>query len=462
MIEVLIKRANSKSVTVKINEKKWPEFYECNFLEQGMVSYEDVGQGKALLKKEAIDKMLPSFKGKPVIDKRHRNIDPENYEKYAVGYITDVWFDIPTGWYRCRFLLTNDDAKKSIADGYGVSCSFKVIATEKGGSWHAMPYDEEITEGEGEHLAIVDTPRYEECRIFCNSRAATIENALKYLCPHCGHDVTKEKETQYGIVCPSCHHDFWRSECETIDENGKKNKGRIENMSKENGIDIMSPLQRDKYLEGLSDSGIQALIDSADESAETKKLATQHQAMRKQQKEEELLGQGKPGKEKKNMNKYNAADLMIKDGEAEISVAELIKQERLFVKEGEKVMNALITDTPGTGEPKHNDDKATCDKCGEKKHDGDCIPEKKNAFEKKKADDAAAEKKKADDDAEALRKKNEEEAEEKKKIEAARANALKDSKHFVRLNTIKENAAVVQGAVIDTLANKIERGKERY
>lgn len=31
-------------------------------------------------------------------------------------------------------------------------------------------------------------------------------------CPHCGADVTKEPETECGLICPKCHDDFWRSE----------------------------------------------------------------------------------------------------------------------------------------------------------------------------------------------------------------------------------------------------------
>lgn len=40
-------------------------------------------------------------------------------------------------------------------------------------------------------------------------------------CPHCGHDVTAEEETEYGIFCPNCHNDFWRSETIAADEIGE-------------------------------------------------------------------------------------------------------------------------------------------------------------------------------------------------------------------------------------------------
>ena len=34
----------------------------------------------------------------------------------------------------------------------------------------------------------------------------------KIYCPYCGADVTKEKETEFGIFCPNGCGDFWKSE----------------------------------------------------------------------------------------------------------------------------------------------------------------------------------------------------------------------------------------------------------
>jgi hypothetical protein len=37
-------------------------------------------------------------------------------------------------------------------------------------------------------------------------------------CPHCGYDVTKVEETEFGIFCPKGCGDFWRSETISGDE----------------------------------------------------------------------------------------------------------------------------------------------------------------------------------------------------------------------------------------------------
>ena len=31
-------------------------------------------------------------------------------------------------------------------------------------------------------------------------------------CPCCGHDVTRQPETEYGVFCENCGGDFWKSE----------------------------------------------------------------------------------------------------------------------------------------------------------------------------------------------------------------------------------------------------------
>lgn len=164
----------------KTRKNAWPEFYTCNFLEPGLVDYSDAGAGMAMLTKETILKMLPTFMGKPVIDKRHKDVTEDDYEKHAVGYITKVWYDDYANWAYCQFMIKDDEARRSIAEGYSVSCAYDNVVCGKGGEWHAIKYDEEILDGVGNHLALVTSPRYEECKIspcmmLVNSKKATIK-----------------------------------------------------------------------------------------------------------------------------------------------------------------------------------------------------------------------------------------------------------------------------------------------
>lgn len=108
----------------KKNAADWPTSYVCNFLEPGLVSYEDVQAGIAMLSSDAIDKMLASMKGKPVIID-HQDVTPETFKKTAVGYVTRVWRD--GVWAYCEFILTDDKAKELVARGYTVSCGMTAI-----------------------------------------------------------------------------------------------------------------------------------------------------------------------------------------------------------------------------------------------------------------------------------------------------------------------------------------------
>lgn len=144
---------------------QWPQVYTCKFLTAGLVSYEDSGAGIALLKKETIDKMLASIIGKPVII-NHQDVGPDNYEKFRVGNVVKAWFSPEDGWFYCDFLIDNDEAIKCIEeDGCSVSCAYDVLDAVEGGTYQDIKYDGEITDGSFTHLALVESPRYEESKI---------------------------------------------------------------------------------------------------------------------------------------------------------------------------------------------------------------------------------------------------------------------------------------------------------
>jgi hypothetical protein len=147
------------------NSKDWPQVYSCKFLEAGIVSYEDSDSGIALLKKETIDKMAPSFIGRPVLI-NHKKVGPGNFKEHAVGYVINVRFNPDDAWYYSDFIVTDDEARDLIENKkYSVSCAYEVLDTKEGGLWHDINYDGEITNGSFTHLALVDAPRYEDSKI---------------------------------------------------------------------------------------------------------------------------------------------------------------------------------------------------------------------------------------------------------------------------------------------------------
>lgn len=173
--------AREHSVTTRAvvaNARTWGNKVEGRFILPGLISYTDVGQGMAYLSKETIDRCIRSFEAKP-FSMRHdaENVftgekmgdpQPENQELTAVGYISEVYFNPADGWYWFKGTVHNDDAKKKIDAGWGVSCTY--VPTEArgpGGKLNGVKYDYETRGFFGESIAIEpkDKIRYEGARI---------------------------------------------------------------------------------------------------------------------------------------------------------------------------------------------------------------------------------------------------------------------------------------------------------
>jgi len=172
-MKTLIRISKTAPVTIRANGKttSGAKEYTCQFWQPGVVSYEDCGEGVALLNKETMDKMLPSFVGKPVVID-HVNEQPDEIfaQGKAVGKVTEALWNAETGWYDAKFTVEDPKAQQLIESGYSVSCAFNVMDAGEGGEWHSIKYNEEVTDGSFTHLALVQNPRYEDSKIFKNSK----------------------------------------------------------------------------------------------------------------------------------------------------------------------------------------------------------------------------------------------------------------------------------------------------
>lgn len=140
-----------------------------SFMVGGLVSYEDTGDGVFLLKKETLDKMMPTIEGRPVI-LGHKSITLDNLEDNAVGYVTKGWFNTETGQFDCEILVKDSDVYEDIKNGNNkVSSAYQVTKLGEGGKYLGQDYEAEILDGTFTHLAIVDNPRYPDAKILINS-----------------------------------------------------------------------------------------------------------------------------------------------------------------------------------------------------------------------------------------------------------------------------------------------------
>lgn len=173
-------------------EHPWPKAYKCNFIEPGLVFYQDLGpcsvcgdkftcgEGKCqtegemvLVGQDALARMAQSFVGKPVIDVIHKDVQPETVaDGDADGIVTRVWLDGESGWWMAEFLVWNPETQQHCeSPAYSVSCAYEPTDVDDvGGEYHNIPYAENILNGQYTHLAIVTSPRYEGARIFVNSK----------------------------------------------------------------------------------------------------------------------------------------------------------------------------------------------------------------------------------------------------------------------------------------------------
>ena len=235
MVEFFKKRQNDVDAKAKT--------YRAKFLESGLVGYgsPDGKQEVIHLPDETIAKMADSFKGRPVVVDHDSDITTENFAEKAKGYVTGVQ-RFEDGWY-CDFLLFDEGAIKDYEEnGYKyVSCAYVETESEGGSTLHNIPYSEEVKDGYFTHLALTQTPRYEDARIFENS-------------------VSKEER-----------------------DNSKENKNMFNIFKKESsGLDMDTLVETSKGAVSMAE-----LIKTFEDSAEVKPLENKAEETKENEKEEE-------------------------------------------------------------------------------------------------------------------------------------------------------------------------------
>lgn len=128
----------------------------------GVAEYEENGQpSRILIVNETIQRMNPSYAGKPVYA-LHQETDLETLHEDSDGYVFESFYNKWDGCHWAKFVVSTDAGHDAIDRGWKLSNSYVVTNAAGGGSWHNVQYDEEVRDGVFEHLALVPNPRYEE------------------------------------------------------------------------------------------------------------------------------------------------------------------------------------------------------------------------------------------------------------------------------------------------------------
>lgn len=329
---------------------------------------------------QAIKNMDPSFAGCPVYVRHVDEVDLANIQEEADGYVSESFYNKSDGKHWVKFVVVSDKGHEAIRNGWRLSNCYTKKKWVNGGLWHGVEYHEEITEGEYDHLAIVPNPRYEESIIM------TPEQFKRY---------NGEKELQLQKLANS-------------NEQGEKpmlsffKKSKVENSADYEGLAVILP----KSKKEMTISELVSEMDAIKVS---------------------------------NMAGYANDEHMVKVGEEEMSVKNLVKKHMAACNEISEMSKKNEDEDAGDveNESEEDDDKEK-KKNNKKKNEAD-VEEARKVEEKKIAD-------------EALAKKDKEEGDEHFKT-------LKNAPDEAMKKGAEEKAAAEN---IDTSEDKVARGASRY
>lgn len=108
--------------------------------------------------------MSPSFSGRPVFVDHVDGVDENINElrKEADGWVVESFYNASDGKTWAKFIIVSDRGMEAIRRGYRLSNAYIPKSFGHSGLWNGVEYQKEVLDGEFEHLAIVQNPRYEE------------------------------------------------------------------------------------------------------------------------------------------------------------------------------------------------------------------------------------------------------------------------------------------------------------
>lgn len=148
------------------NSKDFPKRYFARHIKEGLVHYRNkAGEDELyLVKDEALKKMNASFEGKPIYIRHVDEVNLDTMKEDAAGYVVKSFYNEFDGAWWAE-IIADDEAQGYIEKGWAVSNAYLPTELGSGGVYHDIDYKKEVKDGEYEHLAIVDNPRYEEAVI---------------------------------------------------------------------------------------------------------------------------------------------------------------------------------------------------------------------------------------------------------------------------------------------------------
>lgn len=146
------------------NAKTLPKVYYGLHFYPGVAEYREPEKDayRIFIGEDAIKNMGPTFAGRPVYVQHVDEVDLENIQNEADGYVMESFFNPVDGKHWVKFLIVSDRGHEAKAKGWKLSNAYTPKETSGGGVCNGVEYAYEVMRGEYDHLAIVPNPRYEE------------------------------------------------------------------------------------------------------------------------------------------------------------------------------------------------------------------------------------------------------------------------------------------------------------
>lgn len=413
---------------------------------EGVAEYAEPGKEtyRILILENALKTMDATYAGKPVYVQHVEEVDLENIQNEADGYVMESFFNQPDGKHWTKFIAVSDKAHEAIRRGWQLSNSYVPKSTTKGGEWHGVEYQQEITAGEYEHLAIVPNPRYAESIIMTPEEFKQYNEDKKVELERLSNSQDEKEKPNMGAKLA-----FWK-------------RSKVEN--------AMDPELSVVLPKSGKEITIAELVSEADERAAKKKnsMAEPHDKVK--------MHDG---------NMCNVAELVDKHKALHDELESMkSKKDDAKEEEGEVDMGEEAVDVEGDDKSKDNDDPSDLDDEGaieEDKKENDDMEEDDDASMDNGEDDEA--KKKAlqlaeheDKEIEAAKKKKNAADAAYRAIVAKKAGEKKsnavDREALARKKLAAEKADRLRNAnlnfepeevtTVELSADRVQRGKSRY
>lgn len=139
-------------------------FYGMHFC-PGVAQYDNAeGSFKVFLNEATIRKMNPTFAGRPMFVEHVDEVegDLNQLRNEADGWVIESFYNEADGKTWAKFIIVSDRGFTALRKGFRLSNAYIPELTNTTGVWNGVTYQKLVTDGEFEHLAIVQNPRYDE------------------------------------------------------------------------------------------------------------------------------------------------------------------------------------------------------------------------------------------------------------------------------------------------------------